>query len=65
MTPNKPLLLAAVILLPSSLLFVAFLMAGEMHQPSHHFSTPKHGGDCPKIFRPLHRNRPTRTDWER
>jgi hypothetical protein len=32
-------------------------MASEMHQPSHHVSTPKHV-ECLEIFRPLRRNRP-------
>lgn len=60
MTPNKPLLLAAVILL----LFVAFLMAGEMHQPSHHFSTPKHGGTARKSSAP-YTETARLNDWER
>lgn len=59
MTPTKPLLLAAVILL----LFVApprrFPDGRRNASALLPFLNAKTWGDCPKIFRPLHRNRPT------
>jgi hypothetical protein len=57
MTPNKPLLLAAVILLLFVAPFRRFPDGRRNASASHHFSTANHGG-CPEIFRPLCRNRP-------